>query len=320
MIDRNLNEISEADLQRLVTDGAQDGEAFSFSADLDLYDKDANRAMLQKVASYANRRGGDIIFGIEAGADRRAKAVVPLKSYNPSHDDTRIKTLVFENIFFPRISLCIRAVPLSSGGIVLIVRVWKSNFAPRHFVFEFDLPKILKSAGKYCEAGRWEEAFAQFSRLSPHLCDHPDVDVLKVHIYCGLGRWEHAADLAERLIDKGIIDGSLHLQGADALRHLGSIARAKALLLRGEGVLGSEALFHYRLALYEAMLGECAAKDRLARALILDPHERIKDFFVKNGPLEPLCSQLYEESSLLSRSGEAEEAHEAGSDSSECET
>jgi predicted HTH transcriptional regulator len=123
-----LSEITEGHLQRLIA--AQASESLNVEYKRETYgtNDDQRREFLADVSSFANAAGGDLIIGMT-----EAKGIPT--GVHPFMDDGDTERLRLEQMardgLYPRIpNLQTRAVPLSAGGFVVVVRVPKS-YHPR---------------------------------------------------------------------------------------------------------------------------------------------------------------------------------------------
>ena len=134
LLDLPLQKITEADLQRLIT--ARASESLYIDYKRTTYGKaERHRSeLLADVSSFANTAGGDLVIGItESGGIPRE--IVPFTD-DPDIECRRLEEIVRSGLE-PRIqNLATRAIPLSSGGVVIIMRVPKSFVSPHRVVFQ----------------------------------------------------------------------------------------------------------------------------------------------------------------------------------------
>lgn len=136
----HLEDVSEADIQRLIDSGVREGRtldfksARAFSKDGKLTD-DQKDKLAEDVCAFANAWGGDLVIGLEPikkteGDAAVAKAIVPVQVTNL---DAILQTLEnsLRDALEPRLAtLQTRAVPVAAGGNVIVIRVAPSPNAP----------------------------------------------------------------------------------------------------------------------------------------------------------------------------------------------
>jgi hypothetical protein len=145
-----LGQIDEAQLQRLIDGRASETRDIEYKRDLyGNADKD-HAEFLADVSSFANTAGGDLVIGMVANKG------IPT-AFAPIASDADPEILRLENVarsgLQPRITnLAMKAVPLSKGGYVLIVRVPRSYNPPHRIVRQGTGQNRFyarSSAGKY---------------------------------------------------------------------------------------------------------------------------------------------------------------------------
>jgi len=132
MIDRELKDVTEADLQRLIDTPVMEGDRIEYKGLLSLGTDDAKKKFLASIASFANASGGDLIYGMEAdnGCPVTLKA---LANFNSDANGIRIRDLIRTGIAPTVFTAEPRAVSLAQGGEVLVIRVRKT-WAGAHMV------------------------------------------------------------------------------------------------------------------------------------------------------------------------------------------
>ncbi len=130
--------------------------------------------------------------------------------------------------------------------------------------------KALSAAQGYLELGMFEDAHLELNRLSPEMLGRPEFLECRLFLYMQQRRWEEALGIASKLrrTDPSLATG--YIQAAFCLHELGRTFEAKELLLNGPESLRQNALYHYNLACYEAVLGEInSALDYLKKSFAL---------------------------------------------------
>jgi hypothetical protein len=143
-----LGEITEDHFQRLIA--AQAAESLHVEYKRETYgtNDDQRREFLADVSSFANSAGGDLVIGMTA-----AKGIPT--QVHPFEGDADAERLRLEQMardgLYPRITnLQTRAVPLSGGGFVVVIRVPKSYNPPHRIIFKNTARFWARSsAGKY---------------------------------------------------------------------------------------------------------------------------------------------------------------------------
>jgi hypothetical protein len=127
-----LEEIGEAELQRLITGRATESRDIEYKRDCyGNADKDYGE-YLSDISSFANTVGGDIIIGIDA------RAGVPI-ALSPVSKDVDAEIVRLENIarsgLQPHIfGLAATAIPIANGGSVIVIRIPRSYNLPHRIV------------------------------------------------------------------------------------------------------------------------------------------------------------------------------------------
>ena len=148
MIPKILDQITEADLKALIDAAVAERKTLDYKQQLPTMNDASKRELLADVSSFANTAGGDLIFGmIEAGGLPTAISGVQI-------GDVDAEVLRFDAIIrdglSPRIRHATRAVSLSSGGYVLIIRSERSWYGPHRVVFKGDSRFWARTSnGKY---------------------------------------------------------------------------------------------------------------------------------------------------------------------------
>lgn len=124
MIPNSLEALLAEDIENLVATGAEEGVSLDFKRDLPGRDRDATKEFIADVCALANTKGGDLVFGIEEGAEGQAERVVPF-SLNADEEITRLTNVLTDGLE-PRLhGVRMQAVAMT-GGSILIIRVPRS--------------------------------------------------------------------------------------------------------------------------------------------------------------------------------------------------
>jgi hypothetical protein len=153
-----LGDITEGHLQRLVA--AQAAESLHVEYKRETYgtNDDQRREFLADVSSFANSAGGDLVIGMIA-ANGIPTGVYPFMGDGDA-EQLRLEQMARDGLS-PRIpNLQTRAVPLSGGGLVVVVRVPKSYHPPHRIIF--------KNSGRFwarSSAGKYEPNVEELRRI-----------------------------------------------------------------------------------------------------------------------------------------------------------
>jgi hypothetical protein len=153
-----LRDTTQAHLEQLVTDQAQEGPHLDFKRDLPAnWDASAKNEFVADVSAFANAGGGDVIFGIAEDGDAKASAVVP-QAIRQDQEVRRLLDFLLNSVE-PRIpGAQVHAVEVNvggTGGHAILVRVPRSWVGPhrvktnQHFYLregarkrQLDVPEI----------------------------------------------------------------------------------------------------------------------------------------------------------------------------------
>jgi hypothetical protein len=120
----NLQTVSEAELQRLVTEQEQEGPHLEFKRETPRADNGARHEFAADVSALGNSSGGDIVYGLDEDADGCAGAIVPF--FGNAEAEARRMLDVLANTVEPRHpGLQVQPVPVARGS-VFVVRVPQS--------------------------------------------------------------------------------------------------------------------------------------------------------------------------------------------------
>jgi Schlafen, AlbA_2 len=140
-----LDEITEGDLQRLITDRIEENRQLEYKRELPSTSEGEKREFVRDVVSFANSAGGHIIFGVAAPKG------IPTEFTPIADDKTDEATLRLENIIRTSVEpaiqgLKIRSVKLGTGR-VLIIEIPRGLFG-LHMIKNRGAFVVRTSAGK----------------------------------------------------------------------------------------------------------------------------------------------------------------------------
>jgi hypothetical protein len=124
VLSNQLSEIDEALLDAVCDEHWSESQTLDFKRVLpDTTDK-AKQEFLKDVAAFANASGGDLVYGIQDSAGN-AGQIVPIQIATDPIDPTKRRLgQILDGGLEPRVDgVTMRAVPISAGGYVLVVRV-----------------------------------------------------------------------------------------------------------------------------------------------------------------------------------------------------
>ncbi|MDJ0733272.1 MAG: ATP-binding protein [Nostocaceae cyanobacterium] len=149
MIPKNINDITETDLEILVNNSVPEGRTIEYKQELPGNSDKDKKEFLNDVSSFANASGGDLIYGIKEDKG------IPISIEGLTLDDMDKERLRLDSIIRdgikPRIpGVLIHPVRLLNSQLVLIIRVPKSWISPHRVVFKgHDKFYSRSSNGKY---------------------------------------------------------------------------------------------------------------------------------------------------------------------------
>jgi hypothetical protein len=135
MIERAIQDITEADLQALVDRSQPEGRQLDFKAALPGGGDSDVREFLADITSFANSEGGDVIFGIAEDGNGQANALPGIASDGLDQVILGIEERVRTTIDLRLPAFHIHPVPLANGNAALVLRIPASLIAPHRAVY-----------------------------------------------------------------------------------------------------------------------------------------------------------------------------------------
>jgi hypothetical protein len=166
----NIDLITEAELQRLATDGVAESKALEYKEALVLTTDDQKREFLSDITALGNTDGGDLLLGMKADKGV-ATELVGLKNFVPDDSLSRIENLMRDSIQPRLMGIQIRPLALQNGNHALLIRVPRSFAAP-HMVRHQGVTRFCgrNSNGKYdLDVHELRSAFLASETLSERL-------------------------------------------------------------------------------------------------------------------------------------------------------
>ncbi len=170
MINKSIEEIIKADVDRLVADRVAERRTLEFKRTLPGGTDADKREFLADVSSLANTSGGDLLYGVDA-VDGVASEAQGLTVANEEAERLRLEAVIRDGLK-PRVPpLHLRFIPGFAVGPVLLIRVPRSSAAP-HMVSFQGLSRFFarSSAGKWqLDVDELRSAFASGTDLAERL-------------------------------------------------------------------------------------------------------------------------------------------------------
>ena len=151
MIPKDIEKITEADLQTLIDNSVMEGKTIEYKLALPGNSDSEKKEFLADVSSFANATGGDLIYGILSdNSTGFPKSLDGVACQNIDQEVSRIDNILRDGIE-PRISTChIQPVRLSNGTFAIIIRIPKSWLSPHRVSYKtHDRFYSRSSNGKY---------------------------------------------------------------------------------------------------------------------------------------------------------------------------
>ena len=151
MIAKNIDQISEEDLQALIDNSVLEGKTIEYKQSLPGNSDSDKKEFLADISSFANASGGDLIYGILEDRDTGIpKTLEGLTIENVDQEISRLDSMIRDGIEPRILGINIRPVRLSNSKTALIIRVPKSWISPHRVSFKGHDKFYSRSAnGKY---------------------------------------------------------------------------------------------------------------------------------------------------------------------------
>ena len=171
MIFRKFEEVSAFDIKSLIEAGKPEGVQIEYKRELPSGSNDDKKEFLADISSFANTKGGDLIFGLDELRDENGRstgipqAIAPIVE-NADAAIQRLDSMARDGLA-PRLSgFRLRAVPVE-GGVVVLARIERSLAGPHQVTFQGSGRFYSRnSAGKYqMDVGEIGRAFRGLAEL-----------------------------------------------------------------------------------------------------------------------------------------------------------
>ncbi len=151
LIARNIDQITEQDLQALIDNSVLEGKTIEYKQSLPSNSEPNKKEFLADVSSFANASGGDLIFGIiEDKKTGSPKSLEGLSIENVDQEILRLENMIRDGIEPRILSVGIQPITLKNSKIALVIRVPKSWISPHRVTYKgHDKFYSRSSNGKY---------------------------------------------------------------------------------------------------------------------------------------------------------------------------
>lgn len=137
MIGKNIDQITEEDLQALIDNAVLEGKTIEYKQSLPGNSDSDKKEFLADISSFANASGGDLIYGmIEDSNTGTPKRLEGLTIENVDQEIARLDNTIREGIEPRILEKIIKPVELSNSKTALIIRVPKSWINPHRVSFK----------------------------------------------------------------------------------------------------------------------------------------------------------------------------------------
>ena len=148
MIPKPFDQIAEADLLALITNGVSEGRTIEYKRELPGNSESDKKEFLADVSSFPNTTGGDLIFGMDE-VDGLPTQLTGFQSINSDAELQRLESILASGLE-PRIRYSAKIIPCQGGLKALIIRAERSWIGPHRVVFKgHDKFYGRNSSGKY---------------------------------------------------------------------------------------------------------------------------------------------------------------------------
>lgn len=214
MLEKHLDGVTAADIAALIDNQVPEGIGLDYKEKLPGNGDDERREFLADVSSFANARGGHLIFGVAEKRDASGKStglpdrIVALGDVTFDTEVARLENMIRDGIE-PRIpGVQIRGFDCDSGSVV-VARIPQSYAAPHLVSFKKSSRFYARnSSGKHqMDVGEIRAAFATSESLPERIRDFRLDRVAKIH-----------AEITPMPLDRGRGLLVLHVVPASAMR------------------------------------------------------------------------------------------------------
>lgn len=158
MIPKNLESLSETELQKLLDEGREEDRCIEYKrGPLGATNQDRISGLLKPICSFTNTDGGDLVIGIDAPSGA-PKALTGFTIENPDEFRLMLEHVIYNGIEPQVRGIQIKLVTLTDGKYAVVVRTPKSWVGPHRLKtnskfyarntagsYELDIPQIRQA-------------------------------------------------------------------------------------------------------------------------------------------------------------------------------
>ena len=151
MITKNVNKITEDDLQELVDNPVSENKTLEYKQSLPGNSDADKKEFLADISSFSNASGGNLVYGITEDRDKGIpKKLEGLIVENTDKEITRLENMIRDGIK-PRISgIVIQPIKVLKSKVALFIRIPRSWNGPHRVIFKgHDKFYTRNNTGKY---------------------------------------------------------------------------------------------------------------------------------------------------------------------------
>ena len=151
MINKKIDDITEADLQSLIDNKVLEGKTIEYKRELPNNFDPSKKEFLADVTSFANASGGDLIFGIEEDTTTREPgSLAGLEVESIDNERTRLDNIIRTGVDPRLLNVSIKPISLSNMRYALLIRIPRSWTSPHRVVLGGHAKFYSRnSSGKY---------------------------------------------------------------------------------------------------------------------------------------------------------------------------
>ncbi len=137
MIQKNIDEITEEDLQALIDNSVLESKSIEYKQSLPGSSDSEKKEFLADVSSFANASGGNLVYGIIEDRNTRVPEILEgLTIKNADQEISRLDSMIRDGIEPRMLGIIIKPIKLSNSKTALIIRIPKSWISPHRVSFK----------------------------------------------------------------------------------------------------------------------------------------------------------------------------------------
>jgi len=151
MINKKIEDITEADLQALIANNVLEGKTIEYKKELPGNTDSNKKEFLADVTSFANTSGGDLIFGIEEdNSTHEPRSLIGTEVENIDIEKTRLDNIIRTGVEPRLLNVTIKPIFLNNSKYAVLIRIPKSWISPHRVIFSGHSKFYARnSSGKY---------------------------------------------------------------------------------------------------------------------------------------------------------------------------